>query len=451
MKKIIYLVVILFSLNSCGSDYVLSSFYLRKDFQWLSSIEEQKTLNYNAQISAASFDFNNYTSPSIIATPDNYLMIIYETRETYDPNPISIDGTKLVDVTVKMSYDAQNFEPSAIIGGKSGSGMNSHGAPISFLTKNGNIVVLSTTGIGFGQGTATDIGRIAVSISSNNGNSWTDWDVIETNVFKPLLEKQYDRFHTISGNGITLANGTLVCMIEYKKRTDSKAVGSVILYSKNDGKDWQLGSTLEYSGEATGKRWAKIISERSDGSLLIAAVHDTGNDYKQTGKLFWATASYLDGKITSFSVTSPTVKDKNGNLITLFDYNNSGNVSGAKIKFTSDKNISKYGILLFHSYPERLYNNGFKEYSVYNCSTISISEDDGKTWNMITNIIGTDPQDKTSFRHSMMILKDGTIGLAYEEGIGQEIDSSKDQNFCIVYGRCGLYSISDGKYRYEGF
>ena len=450
MKKIAFFIVILsIFLIGCGTDYFYSSFTLRKDFQWLKAPSDQKNLNDYSFISYSSLDFNNYTSPSIIATPANYMMVIFETRETYDEDVIGIDGDKIVNINVRLSTDALSFSQSGFIGNRASSGLTSHGSPVSFLTKDGsNIVVLSTTGIGFGDGGLKDVAQIAVSISSNNGIKWSDWETIDTTVFEPLLKDNYNRFCTTPGNGIVLGNGTLACTIDYKGKgpvTDAP-VGSAILYSKDDGKTWQIGATMKYNNSS--HRFAKIIAERDDGKLLMVAVPNTGNDYKRTGSLAWYLADSITGTISELSgVTSPVVDDKNGSKITLFDYNSGGSVSGSRITF-SNNGLLKRGIILFHSYPERIYDNGFKKYSVYNCSAVSISEDGGQSWTMITNIVGTQNIDKASFRHSINIFKDGSIGLAYEEGRGQEINST--QNFGIAYRRLGLYFLSGGKYYYDG-
>ncbi|WP_198295112.1 sialidase family protein, partial [Brachyspira pilosicoli] len=174
-------------------------------------------------------------------------------------------------------------------------------------------------------------------------NQWSKWEDIDTNVFKSLLDEGYNRFYTTTGNGITLQNGTLVCMIDYKKHTSSNPDGAAILYSKNNGKDWELGSTIKYTGGASGKRFAKIIAERSDGKLLIAAVHNTGNDYNANNSLYWALADSLDGNISDFAVTG-------------LPNNSGGTVAGDKIQYT-ENGQSKSGILLLHSYPNREYIN----------------------------------------------------------------------------------------------
>ena len=430
--------VLIFTILSCGTDYMLSSFYLRKDFQWLLSPSEQRNLNDYTYI-VGGFNFNEYTSPVIVATPANYLLLIYENRSDNGTLDVyGIDKTKIVNVNVAISKDALSFPTiGKSIGKTAYSYKDSHGSPIVFVDNNGNVIVLSVGGIGFGSGDAKDISSISVSISEDNGNKWSDWEDINTNVFKSLLDMGYNRFYTTTGNGLTLQNGTLVCMIDYKKNGESKSAGAAILYSNNNGKDWQLGSTMEYTGAASGKRSAKIIAERKDGSLLIAAVHDTKDDYNANGSLYWAVASSLDGKISQFSVTG-------------LPNNSGGTVAGDRIKYV-DNGQAKSGILLLHSYPNREFinPNGVK-YQVKNAMAMSISSDDGASWTLITNRIGTRTElpRKSTFRQSMKVLKDGTIVTTSEEGDDYEINLSKPFN--IVYRRIGLSLLSDGRYLYEG-
>ena len=59
--------------------------------------------------------------------------------------------------------------------------------------------------------------------------------------------------------------------------------------------------------------------------------------------------------------------------------------------------------------------------------------------------------NKTSFRQSMRVLKDGTIAAVSENG-NYVINTSggTDTGFRLVYRRFSLEAVSDGKYRYEG-
>lgn len=455
MKKIICFIVLLFTLNSCGTDYFYSSFTIRRELLWLTSLSEQTTLDTRAQITGTTTTFNRFSSPSIIATPANYLIAIYENRtiSASDLDLYGINGRKKTEVTARISKDSASFDTTVTVGNTKGFDPTvAHGSPVSFLTKNGDIVVLSTAGAGFAQNLgAAQKTTLAVSISTNNGYEWTDWSNLDEKIFESLLNSSYDRFYTTPGNGITLRNGTLACMIDYKRDADSAAQGAAILYSKDDGKTWQLGGTLQYNRN---DRFAKIIAERTDGKLLIASVKDTDkngiNVYKNTGSIVWYLADTLDSSINTFSVTSPVVQDPTLGEITLFDKNSGGVVSGSSIKYhLKDSSTTIDGIILAHSYPQRKYQAPAGEVIVYNVTALSISADDGKTWTMITNVVGKEGTNFTTFRHSgLMVFRDGSIGLAYEEGVGPSFTDR--QGYIPYYRRFGLSAISGGQYSYVG-
>lgn len=221
MKKIICFIVLLFTLNSCGTDYFYSSFTIRRELLWLTSLSEQTTLDTRAQITGTTTTFNRFSSPSIIATPANYLVAVYENRtiSTADLDLYGINGRKKTEVTARISKDSASFDTTVTVGNTKGFDPTvAHGSPVSFLTKNGDIVVLSTAGAGFAQNLgAAQKTTLAVSISTNNGYEWTDWSNLDEKIFESLLNSSYDRFYTTPGNGKTLRNGTLACMIDIKE------------------------------------------------------------------------------------------------------------------------------------------------------------------------------------------------------------------------------------------
>lgn len=427
---------LIFTLLSCGTDYYYSSFYIRKDLKWPLSPSAQADLDKYTRV-AANYTYQ-YTSPSVIATPANYVLVIYEYRNDDNSSIYGVDGQKTVNVFSAISLDAENFNTSDKTVGKIAyNNVDSHGSPIAFVNKEGNPVVLAVGGIGFGAGSKDQISKIAVTISSNNGNSWTDWKDVDTNIFKPLLDDEYNRFYTTSGNGVTLRNGTLVGMIDFKKHTTTgyNPAGAAIIYSKNNGLDWELGSIMKYEGGAANKRWAKVLLEKDNGSLLICAVQNT-TDYRTRCKLYFATADTLNSEI----------KEVQG--VTGLPENSGGSVGGAKINYAYD-NLSRSGFILLHSVPSRVYtNSNGGETPIDNATAISISED-GLNWQLVTNIVGARENVGTSFRQSLTVFKDGTIATAIEQGYGQDI-TPPDRNFFISYRRLSLEYLSKGVYKYEG-
>lgn len=447
IKKIVILLISVLLL-SCGTDYFYSSFYLRNtDLNWMLSPSEQDNLNYKTTvIGTGDFRFN---SPSIVSTIDNYILFLYERRNnSANTAIIGVDGVNKTEVYAAVSKNAETF--SVITQPIGGSTIESYGSPIAFVNKNSDVIVLAVSGNGFGDasvGTSPSIISKSVSVPKTEYKSWSEWEDLNTNIFESLLDK-YDRFYTSPDSGITLQNGTLACIIDYKKSSSANAEGFAILYSTDDGTNWQLGAKATYQNH----RFAKIIAERKDGKLIVAAVENSNDDYNKKGNLAWFLVDSLKGNITSFSPSGlPT--------------HNCGSTSGGKLKVYAN-GYSKEGILLLHSYPQReTVNQNAETNTVNNVNALYISFDEGQNWKMVTNIFYPltesifnnstiyfyDRYDNmASFRQSIKILKDGTIASVAENG-GYVINTSgQDVGFKIIYRRYSLSAISDGKYRYEG-
>lgn len=452
MKKISVLIMSAFLLLGCGTDLFYSSFRIRNtDLKWMLSPSQQSSLNYKSTVlGIGDFRFN---SPSIIATPDNYILFLYESRETNYPDIIGVNGNSAnrADVYAAISKNAENFiYLTQLVGGSS---LESHGSPIAFVNNvnnNSEVIVLAVGGNGFAnsQDDTPSVISKSVSIPKTEYAEWTAWEDLDTNIFKPLLKDNFNRFYTSPDSGITLRNGTLACIIDYKKKNETRAEGFAILYSTDNGTNWKIGAKTSYQNH----RFAKIIAERKDGKLLIAAAENSANannDYNKQANLAWFLADSLEGNITGFSPSG-------------LPLHNCGSTAGGKIKLAAG-GYSKEAIILLHSYPNRetINPNGVKD-SIKNANALYISFNDGQNWEIVTNIfypltkgdkglIYDDYDNKTSFRQSMRVLKDGTIAAVSENG-NYKIEStgSSDYGFKLVYRRFSLNAISGGKYRYEG-
>lgn len=437
-----YLLIFVFIFLSCGTDYYYSSFNIKKDLQWMVSPKDQVNMNKYTAI-ANAVQFNQYTSPGIVATPANYVLAVYENRSNPTSDIIGLDSNinGTIDIIASISTTTDSFQIDRTVGGEAISSSDSHASPIIFVNRDGNVIVLAVGGVGFGTGNSTDVSKISMSISSNNGNTWSKWEDLPQEIFSDLSNKGYDRYYTTPGTGTVLGNGTLACTIEYRssKNGDKNTpAGAAILYSTDNGENWQVGATLTYSGNS--HRFAKIIAERRDGTLLMAAVKNTGNnDYNGKGALSWYLADNINGSINSFSVTG-------------LPENSGGTVSGGRIKYAYDGR-SRDGILLLHSGPKRIYTNpNGTRFNIINPMAFSVSEDEGANWKLITNLVGTSGISFGSFKQSMVIFKDGTIGTAIEESLGATINPTSPDitYFSIMFRRVSLHSLSGGEYTYEG-
>ena len=447
MKKIAVLIMSAFLLFGCGTDLFYSSFRIRNtDLKWMLSPSAQSSLNYKSTVlGTGDFRFN---SPSIVATPDNYILFLYESRETNYPDIIGVDGAKRADVYAAISKNAENFiYLTQLVGGSS---LESHGSPIAFVNnKNNNseVIVLAVGGNGFAnsQDDTPSVISKSVSIPKTEYTEWTEWEDLDTNIFEPLLKDKYNRFYTSPDSGITLRNGTLACIIDYKKKDGNKAEGFAILYSTDNGTNWKIGAKTAYQNH----RFAKIIAERKDGKLLIAAAENSDNDYNKQADLAWILADSLGWNISSFTV--------NG-----LPLHNCGSTAGGKIQLAAG-GYSKEALILLHSSPNRATTNANNvPNTVKNANALYISFNEGQNWEIVTNIfyplefngknyVYDDYDGRTSFRQSMRVLKDGTIAAVSENG-NYEIASSGSYGygFKLVYRRFSLNAISGGKYRYEG-
>lgn len=449
MKKIAVLIMSAFLLIGCGTDLFYSSFYIRNtDLKWMLSPSEQGSLNYKSTVlGTGDFRFN---SPSIAATPDNYILFLYERRGNDYPDIIGVNGdsSKRADVYAAVSKNAENFiYLTQLVGGSS---LKSHGSPIAFVNNvnnNSEVIVLAVGGNGFADSkddTPSVISK-SVSVPKTEYTEWTAWEDLDTNIFKPLLDDKYNRFYTSPDSGITLRNGTLACIIDYKKKGGNNAEGFAILYSTDNGTNWKIGAKTAYQNH----RFAKIIAERKDGKLLIAAAENSSNDYNKQAELAWFLADSLDGSIASFKTDG-------------LPQHNCGSTAGGKIKLAAG-GYSKEAIILLHSYTNRetINPNGVVN-PVKNANALYISFNDGQNWEIVTNIfyplkfngknyIYDDYDNMTSFRQSMRVLKDGTIAAVSENG-NYLINTTggADTGFRLVYRRFSLNAISGGKYRYEG-
>lgn len=453
MKKIVILMMSAFLLFGCGTDLFYSSFRIRNiDLQWMLSPSQQSSLNYKSTVlGTGDFRFN---SPSIVATPDNYILFLYERRGNDYPDIIGVNGdtANRADVYAAVSKNAENFiYLTQLVGGSS---LESHGSPIAFVNnKNNNseVIVLAVGGNGFAdsQDDTPSVISKSVSIPKTEYTEWTEWEDLDTNIFKPLLDDKYNRFYTSPDSGITLRNGTLACIIDYKKKDGNKAEGFAILYSTDKGTNWKIGAKTAYQDH----RFAKIIAERKDGKLLIAAAENSDNDdynkYNKQADLAWFLADSLEGSIASFKTDG-------------LPLHNCGSTAGGKIKLAAG-GYSKEAIILLHSYTNRetINPNGVVN-SVKNANALYISFNDGQNWEIVTNIfyplkfngknyVYDDYDGRTSFRQSMRVLKDGTIAAVSENGNYKIASSgSYGYGFKLVYRRFSLNAISGGKYRYEG-
>ena len=204
---------------------------------------------------------------------------------------------------------------------------------------------------------AKDIYRFMVIKSSDNGENWSEPIEITNNIIKKGWEKDF--MFITSGRGIQTKDGTLLhCLVNLNK-------GTHVFGSKDHGKSWFLIDTPLSPGDES-----KIV-ELSNGNWLVnSRVNSNDSRYSHISKdngQTWATYKNKD------------LKDPGCNA-SLINYDE---------------------FLLF--------TNAFDSKYRKNLS-LSISEDQGKTWAKNQNIYTGE-----SAYSSMTKLKNGDIGVFFEK------------------------------------
>lgn len=410
-------VIIAFMTISCGADYAFSPYYKANDDEedYVLKSEEQKGLDVSFSL-AESYRTSGegtgryYKNPSFVGSSYGYLLAFYEIRKY--SGEIGVDGEHECDIQIKKSSNGKAFESfGSIIGKEATSGTNSHGSPVSFFANNKDLVLLSSSGMGF---STNDNGesKISVSKSYDNGAKWSDWKDIDDSVFSDLKSQGFNRFYPVSGNGITLPDGTLACALDIGS-TDNKAstgrtvkhLGFAILYSIDNGESWKLGGIHKYSTEDSYKN-AKIVTKTSDKSLLIVASPKTAG---QEIKWFKTSNSSLTSSINEWS-GGAKIKS------------NGGKVEGIKLR-GGDRII-----LTYTDEANKLW--------------IAVSEDDGRTFESYKKELNSKP----SYNSTIRGLIDGTIVFFYEFTISGSI--VENTLYKLNYGRVSVNWLTDGNQDY---
>ena len=404
-------VIIAFMTISCGADYIFSPYYKKsdKDNNYTLNVEDQKMLDVNFSIASG---YQNggagtgkvYRNPSFLGSSYGYLYAFYEYRVAGITNEIGVDGENKCDIQIKKSSAGKSFEFWGTTIGKSAtSGTNSHGSPVSFYANNKDLVLLSSSGMGFSTNNNGE-SKISVSKSLDNGEKWSDWKDIDDSVFNNLKSQGFDRFYSVSGNGITLSDGTIACILDIgstnnKASSPNKTVkhlGFAILYSTDNGESWKLGGIHKYSTEDSYKN-AKIIARTSDKSLLIAASPKTSGQ-----EIKWFKTSSLNSSINEWN-EGAKIKS------------NGGKVEGTKLR-GGDRIILTYA-----DETGKLW--------------IATSIDDGKTFDAYKKELYNEMGDESTVRGLM----DGTMVFIYGFSISKNVFS-----YNLSYKRVSVNWLTDG-------
>lgn len=218
----------------------------------------------------------SYRIPGLVSTPKGTLIAVYDIRWNS-----SVDLQEDIDVGVSRSLDGgQTWLPmqKAIDMGEWGGRPqkeNGIGDPAILVDPQTGRIWIAALWLHGKPGqrawwaskpgiTPAETGQLVLAYSDDEGESWSEPINITSQVKKP---EWYLCFNG-PGMGITMQDGTLVFAAQYK---DKKQIPhSTILYSKDKGKTWQMGT-----GAKPNTTEAQVV-ELTDGSLMLNMRDDNG-------------------------------------------------------------------------------------------------------------------------------------------------------------------------------
>jgi hypothetical protein len=316
----------------------------------------------------------NYRIPAIVTAPDGSLVTATDKR--WDN---AADLPNHIDVVIRRSTDQGRTWSAPLTIAGMGTTIGYGDAALLVNRQNGDIICLFASGKGWTQSTPTDPQRINVSISSDNGVTWSMPVDITSQIYgaecsNPVSKNWYGAFVT-SGAATQLRSGRLMAVLA-ARATSANVISNFVIYSDDGAQTWQVSTNrASINGDE-----AKVV-ELDNGDVLMSIRH-SGNRWFNISKdqgITWLESPY----------NQPDIVDPfcNGDLI----------------RYTSvtggfDKNR------LLHSIP---YATSRKNVSVL------ISYDEGGTWPVRKTI-----SPGASAYSSLCVLDDGngTIGIYVEAG-----------------------------------
>lgn len=239
---------------------------------------------------AGQDDVDTYRIPGLVTPNEGTLIAVYDVR--YNS---SKDLQQNIDVGMSRSVDSgQSWEPMQIImdmgnwGGRP-ERVNGIGDPcVLYDDKNHTIWV---AGLWMSGATPEDMlwwtskpgmdpnetGQFVLVKSTDDGQSWSE----PINITEQIKDPDWQLLLQGPGRGITMEDGTLVFPAQFKKDIGEKAIDggqytshSTIVYSKDGGKTWQIGT-----GAKPNTTEAQVV-QLENGSLMLNMRDDLNRKIK---------------------------------------------------------------------------------------------------------------------------------------------------------------------------
>lgn len=313
-----------------------------------------------------------YRIPALVTASDGSLVAIADKRwDKLNDLPAHID------IVARRSEDNGKTWSDAIIVANGDSTKGYGDAAVVLDQKSNELICIFASGCGLWQSTPGNPIGIHISKSKDHGKTWSEPQEITDQIYgskcnNPQTQNWYGAF-AASGRALQLKDGRLLFAVA--ARTDSTwQLSNYACYSDDHGKTWHVSKN---AAETQGDE-AKIM-ELANGDLLMSIRNP------QKGKRKFS-ISKDRGETWQKSYIHPELKDPACN----------GDILRYPIKDSKQT-------LLLHSIP---YNDSIRQNVA-----ILLSHDEGKTW-----VMGDTVCNNYSAYSSMTVLKDGSIGILYEEG-----------------------------------
>ena len=343
---------------------------------------------------------NTYRIPGLITTSKGTLIAVYDNRYNN-----SKDLQEDIDIGMSRSTDGgQTWQPMKVImdmgeyGGRS-QRLNGTGDPSVLFDDKTNTIWVAA--LWMSGATEKDMlwwaskpgmkpeetGQFMVVKSTDDGLTWSQ----PTNLTSQIKDPAWQLLLQGPGRGITMTDGTLVFPAQFKADLGAKAIDggqytchSTIVYSKDQGKTWQIGT-----GAKSNTTEAQVV-QLTDGSLMLNMRDDRNRaDKGVTNGRAVATTIDLGKTWTMHSTSNSALQESN---------------CQASIISTDLVISGKKQQVLFFSNPNSKTDRSHM--------TIKASLDGGLTW---PDMFQVELNAENGFGYSCMSMVDNhTIGIVYE-------------------------------------
>jgi len=405
---------------SLGLNFISLNFTLKNDILLTKSFEIQDielTFSDNQTIKVApesNFAFrpalllraagqdqvNTYRIPGMVTTNKGTLIAVYDNRYNN-----SKDLQEDIDIGMSRSTDGgQTWQPMKVImdmgeyGGRS-QRLNGIGDPCVLYDDKTNTIWVAA--LWMSGATEKDMlwwasksgmkpeetGQFILVKSNDDGVTWSQ----PINITSQIKDPAWQLLLQGPGRGITMTDGTLVFPAQFKTDLGAKSLDggqftchSTIVYSKDQGKSWQIGT-----GAKSNTTEAQIV-ELADGSLMLNMRDDRNRtDKGETNGRAVAVTTDLGKTWTTHASSNSAIQEPNC----------MASIISADLEING-----KMQQVLFFSNPDSKTERSHM--------TIKASLDGGLTW---PKEYQTELNSATGYGYSCMSMVDSkTIGIVYE-------------------------------------